>query len=66
MAEILPLRKAISDLLHDGDFVAMEGFRSNNHAARLSSALIFVVSVGYFDGGSPASAWVCRAKGLSR
>ena len=26
MAEIVPLRKAISDLLHDGDVVAMEGF----------------------------------------
>ena len=26
MAEILPLRKAVSGLLHDGDVVAMEGF----------------------------------------
>lgn len=26
MAEIVPLRKAISDLVHDGDVVAMEGF----------------------------------------
>jgi hypothetical protein len=65
MAEILPLRKAISDLLHDGDVVAMEGFRSSNRAARLSSASISSREWGISMEDTPASAWVCRATGLS-
>jgi hypothetical protein len=66
MVEILPLRKAVSGLLHDGDVVAMEGFRSSNRAARLSCALISSPPSVNSTEDTPASAWVCRAKGLSR
>ncbi len=52
MAEILPLRKAISDLLHDGDVVAMEGFTLKQSRRAFVEHVDFITSVGHLDGGS--------------
>jgi hypothetical protein len=55
MAEILPLRKAISALLHDSDGVAIEGFTHSRRAQAIARAFVervdFITSVGHLNGG---------------